>query len=159
MVALGGSLWACEVRGDHAGALPDLDYAAHRAVCDLIRGLVAAQCAGVASLPMSGVHDVSSGGLAVCLAELCCASGLGATVTETWSVEEVFSEVPSRVLVCTSDAGAMLAAAEDAGVPARVIGRAGGDRLIVPGLFDLELLEVISVRSNRLPEAADRATA
>jgi phosphoribosylformylglycinamidine synthase len=159
LVALGGSRWACQVRGDLGGALPELDYAAHRAVCGLVRGLVGAHCAGAVSLPISGIHDVSDGGLAVCLAELCCASGLGATMTETWSVEDVFSEAPSRVLVCTSDAGAMLAAAEDAGVPARVIGRAGGNRLIVPGLFDLALAEVISVRSNRLPEAADRATA
>jgi phosphoribosylformylglycinamidine synthase len=156
---LGGSRWARELRGSLDGALPGLDFAAHQAVCDLIRHLVAAHCAGTASVPISGVHDVSDGGLGVCLAELCCASGLGATIAEPWSVAEVFSEAPSRVLLCTGDPDGVLAAAGDAGVPARVVGQAGGDRLVITGLMDLGLAELVSVRSNRLPEAADRASA
>jgi phosphoribosylformylglycinamidine synthase len=120
---------------------------------------MATHCAGTAVVGISGVHDVSDGGLGVCLAELCCASGLGATIAEQWTRPELFSEAPSRVLVSTSDADSLLGEAQDAGVPARVVGRAGGDRLVVPGLLDIGIAELTSVRSNRLPEAADRATA
>jgi phosphoribosylformylglycinamidine synthase II len=155
---LGGSRWARDVRSSLAGALPELDFAAHQALCDLIRHLVADHCAGTAPVPISGVHDVSDGGLAVCLAELCCASGIGAAMTERWTVAEVFSEAPSRVLVCTSDPRGVIAAAEAAGVPARAVGRAGGDRLVLPGLLDLEIAELVSVWSRRLPEAADRVS-
>jgi hypothetical protein len=63
------------------------------------------------------------------------------------------------VLVCTTDSGALLAAAHRAGIAARVVGHAGGDRLVVAGLVDLAIAEIASVRSNRLPEAADRASA
>jgi phosphoribosylformylglycinamidine synthase len=156
---LAGSRWARELCGELTGPLPELDFAAHRALCDVIRRLMATHCAGTAVVGISGVHDVSDGGLGVCLAELCCASGLGATIAEQWTRPELFSEAPSRVLVSTSDADSLLGEAQDAGVPARVVGRAGGDRLVVPGLLDIGIAELTSVRSNRLPEAADRATA
>jgi len=157
--ALGGSRWARELGGDLGGELPRLDFDAHREVCFFVRGLIDAHCAGNASVPVSGLHDVSEGGLGVCLAELCCASGVGATVAEQWKLSDLFSEAPSRVLLCTGDATRLLAAAEAAGVPARVIGQAGGDRLVVGDLLDLEIAELARIRSNRLPEAADRATA
>ena len=41
----------------------------------------------------------------------------------------------------------------------RLVGHADGDRLVVAGLVDLAVAEIASVRSNRLPEAADRASA
>jgi phosphoribosylformylglycinamidine synthase len=158
-LSLAGSRWARELRGGLSGTLPELDFRAHGALCDLIRRIMAAHCAGAPVVAISGVHDVSDGGLGVCLAELCCASGLGATIGEPWRAPELFSEAPSRVLVSTSDAGGLIAAARDAGVPARVVGAVGGDRLVVPGLLDIGVVELASARSNRLPEAADRATA
>ncbi len=44
------------------------------------------------------LHDVSDGGLGVCLAEICIASGKGAIVDLT-SVDRLFSEDPHRLLV------------------------------------------------------------
>jgi phosphoribosylformylglycinamidine synthase len=159
LVALGGSRWWRELRGETGGVLPELDVDAHRRLCDLVRALVAAECAGEAAVALAGLHDVSDGGLAVCLVELCCASGIGIAVDEHWTVEDLFNEAPSRALVCCEDAEGLLAAASRAGVRARVIGAAGGDRLVVPGLVDLAVSELVSVRSGRLPEAADRASA
>jgi len=159
LVSLGGSRWARELRGHVGGVLPALDFDEHRRLCDVVRRLVAAACAGTATIPIAGLHDVSDGGLGVCLAELCCASGVGIVLEETWTVEDLFGEAPSRVLVCSSDADGVLRAAEGGGVRARVIGRADGDRLVVPGLVDLGVAELVSIRSSRLPEAADRAGA
>ncbi len=106
-------------------------------------------------MPLSGVHDVSDGGLAVCLAEICCAAGTGATL-EGGAVESVaalFSEAPSRVVVCTPEPSAVIGRCTEAGVEAVTIGRAGGDRLIIPGLVDLEMSELSDARTRKLPEA------
>jgi phosphoribosylformylglycinamidine synthase len=166
--SLGGSRWARELHGEMGGELPGLDYVAHIDLCELVRRLVAEHAAGpgdpggetpVPSVAISGLHDVSEGGLAVCLAELCCASGLGATIAEPWSVADLFNEAPSRVVVCTSNAAGLLATASAAGVPARIIGVAGGERFAAGEVLDLAVNELVAVRSGRLPEAADRATA
>ncbi|MGA2210448.1 MAG: phosphoribosylformylglycinamidine synthase subunit PurL [Acidimicrobiales bacterium] len=159
LAALGGSRWARELRGESSGTLPELDFDGHRRVCELVRTLVAAECAGTATIRIAGLHDVSDGGLGVCLAELCCAAGIGAVIDEPWTVEDLFSEAPSRVLMCTADSDALLTAAHRSGIAARLVGHAGGDRLVVAGLVDLAVAEIASVRSNRLPEAADRASA
>ncbi|MGO8875966.1 MAG: phosphoribosylformylglycinamidine synthase subunit PurL [Acidimicrobiales bacterium] len=159
LTALGGSRWARELRGENGGVLPEIDFEAHDRLCSLVRELVAAACAGAPTVSIAGLHDVSDGGLAVCLAELCCASSTGVVIEEPWTVEYLFNEAPSRVLVCSQEADALLAAAARAGVRARVVGRAGGDRLVVPGLLDLDVSELAGVRARRLPEAADRASA
>ncbi len=165
LVSMGGSRWWRELRGGVSsqggpgGPLPELDYDDHRHLCGFIADLVSAACAGEPTVPIAGLHDVSDGGLGVCLAELCCASGLGIVVDETWTVEDFFVEAPSRVVACTPDAPALGKAAKHAGVRARVIGLAGGERFVVPGLVDLAVSEMSSARAGRLPEAADRVGA
>ncbi|HTX01233.1 MAG TPA: phosphoribosylformylglycinamidine synthase subunit PurL, partial [Acidimicrobiales bacterium] len=70
---LGGSRWA-ELHGAAGGELFALDLAAHRALVDLVCGLVVEETLRRASSGpgglVSGLHDVSAGGLAVALAEL-----------------------------------------------------------------------------------------
>ena len=146
---LGGSRWAREL-GGHGGELPQLDFEAHSRLCALVSRLVAAECAGDAKVPIIGLHDVSDGGLGVCLAELCCASGKGIVIEEPWTNEELFCEAPSRVVVCSDDPEGLLAAARYQGVTARVVGRVGGDRLVVPGLFELRVDDMVAARSGRL---------
>lgn len=152
--ALGGSRWARELRGDSGGVLPELALEEHKRVCGLISQLSAAECAGAPKVAILGIHDVSDGGLGLSLAELCCASRTGIVIEESWTVAELFCEAPSRVLVCSRDADRMSAAAEQAGVRARVVGRAGGDRLVVPGLIDVGVAELAAARAGRLEEAA-----
>ena len=89
---LAGSAWAW--RRDHRdGRLPELDLAAHRAVVDLVRGLVADDV-------VAGVHDVSDGGIGVTLAEMAVRSGVGFVVAGIDGHADLFSEAPSRVVVC-----------------------------------------------------------
>jgi len=127
---LAGSRFAA-ARGRLGGRLPALDLEEHRRLLELVVGLV--QEPGL----VAGVHDVADGGLALALAEMAVASGLGATLPGLGSHRELFSEAPSRVLVCTSAPEAVQAAAARAGVPAAVLGSTGGERLVVPGLLDL----------------------
>jgi phosphoribosylformylglycinamidine synthase len=152
---IGGSRWARELHGQIGGPLPSLDYAAHTAVCNLVRLLATGRESAVAS----GIHDVSEGGLALCLAELCCASGVGLAISVVWNGGHLFHEAPSRVVVSTPRPAPLVAAADRAGLGAEVVGVVGGDRFVVPGLVDLSVAQLVEARSRRLPEAADRATA
>ncbi len=152
---LGGSAWA-QLHGAHGGRLFALDLEAHRALAELVRGLVAAQTAGGARRVVSALHDVSGGGLAIALAELAVASGCGAEVTGVGSHAELFSESPSRVVVATPDAAALLELAAAAGVPAARLGRASGERLVVEGLLDLPVASIAEA-ARRLPLTLDLA--
>ena len=112
--------------GDQGGALPPLDLAQHTKVADLVRTLVAD---GVPS----GVHDVATGGLGGALVEMAVRSGVGVSVSGVPSTAHLFSEAPSRVLVCVpaESVGSVLTRAEAAGVEVVELGSAGGDRLTI----------------------------
>jgi phosphoribosylformylglycinamidine synthase subunit PurL len=93
--------------------------------------------------------------LAVALAEMAVAGGCG-LVTEggesmTWG--ELFTELPSRVVVATSGPAEVIERAARAGVPATVLGRCGGDRLGLWSLADLSLEQVKNAWSETLPVA------
>jgi phosphoribosylformylglycinamidine synthase II len=145
--SLAGSRWAWD-RGARGGALPALDTTAHRAVGDVVRSAVSDGL-------VLGVHDVAEGGLALALAEAAVATGVGALVTGVDGHAALFGESPSRVLACVaSDAVAtVMARAEAAGVPARVFGRAQGDRLVVEALLDVAVTTLTAAWRERLPGA------
>jgi phosphoribosylformylglycinamidine synthase len=133
---LAGSAWA-HARGHRGGRLPVLDYERHRAVLELVRELVAGGL-------LEGVHDVSDGGIAVALAEMAVRGGVGVRVAGLAGHAQLFSEAPSRVLVCALPAKAseVVRRAGDAGVPATLLGGSGGDRFVVDGLVDLALADL-----------------
>ncbi|MGH9293071.1 MAG: phosphoribosylformylglycinamidine synthase subunit PurL, partial [Acidimicrobiales bacterium] len=148
--ALGGSRWAREIHREPGGELPALDLPMHQAVCGLVAGLVAATARfGSPPVPISGVHDVSGGGLAVALSEMCRASGRGVTVDAVANPVELFSEAPSRVLLSTADPAALISLAGTHGVAARVIGRSRGTRLVVEGLVDVDVRSVADAGAGR----------
>jgi len=142
---LGGSRWAAW-HGARGGPLPALDVDLHRRLLALVAGL-----AGDGIL--AGVHDVAEGGLGVCLAELAVSSSLGFRVGGVAGPAELFGEAPSRVVVCVPDAGVVSARAREADVPARELGRAGGDRLVVDGLLDVDLVEAVAAWHGAIPRA------
>jgi len=146
---LAGSEWARATGNDRQGELPPLDLRLHSAVAAVVRGLVADRV-------VSGVHDVASGGLGVAVAEMAIAGDVGCTA-DVADHRALFSEAPSRVVVGVAPDGEaeVLARAEAAGVPARVLGTAGGDRLVFGDLVDVALAEAISTWRNRLPDALD----
>ncbi len=139
--------------GHKDGSLPAFDGPAITAVADLVRSLV--REGGV-----DGVHDVSTGGLGVALAELVCRSGLGLVADAVPSAAHLFAEGAPRVVVALDPAAAdeLVARAAAAGVPAARIGTAGGDRLAITGLVDLSVDEVVRTWRERLPEALGAGT-
>jgi phosphoribosylformylglycinamidine synthase II len=148
--ALAGSRWAVDRAGHRGGTLFALDLDAQRRVVELVAGLVTA--GGTGAL-VGALHDVSSGGLGLCLAECAAASGVGATVGGIDGHAGLFSESPGRVVLCTARPEEVLARAEAAGVPAAVIGTAGGERLVVEGLVDLAVADVAGAWRRALPGA------
>jgi phosphoribosylformylglycinamidine synthase len=151
---LAGSRWAW-ARGHRGGALPDVDFEAHAALCDLVRGLVADGL-------VHGVHDVAEGGLALTLAEMAVRSGVGFTVKAN-AVDGhagLFGEGPSRVVlsVAPSSLDEVHRRHVDAGVPAQLLGEAGGERLTVEGLQDVSLDDAVVAWRDALPSTLGHGT-
>ena len=134
---LSGSQWAATTAGNRGGVLPALDYDQHRRVAGLVAGLVANDL-------LSAVHDVSSGGLGVALAEMAVTSGVGFRGARIHDHAELFGEAPSRVVAAVHPE--MLpeveAAAAATGVAVARIGLATGDRFAIKGLLDLEMAAI-----------------
>jgi phosphoribosylformylglycinamidine synthase len=152
--SLGGSRWAVECRGHRNGRLPVLDLGGHARLVDFVRGLVAEGVAGGPGL-VAGIHDVSGGGLAVALAEMAVQGGVGCRVAGVADHRELFTEAPSRVVVCTTRHGELVSRAAEADVGFRVLGEAGGERLLFEGLVDLPVAQVTDAWRSRLPVLLD----
>jgi LmbE family N-acetylglucosaminyl deacetylase len=68
----------------------------------------------------------------------------------------LFAEFPGRFVVATSDAGALAARAQAAGVPVTVLGVVGGTRLRLGTLVDLDVREMAEQRAGALERALRR---
>ena len=153
---LGGSRLAVEVMGRRGGELFDLDLDAVQSAAGLVSSLVASHAAGQGG-SVGAVHDVGAGGLAVALAEMAIAGGVGAQITGIGSIPELFSERPGRYLLATDDAEAVLGAARAAGVEALLIGTVGGDELVIDDLVRVSVGELAERFATALPNALDQA--
>jgi phosphoribosylformylglycinamidine synthase len=145
---LGGSLWAHVAHGHLGGSPPAVDLAAERALAEV---LVAAAERGL----LRTAHDLSDGGLAVALAEACLGGRTGIQVSVPAGQDEfgfLFGESAARALVAVApgseDELAVLCA--EHGVPATMLGRAGGTELAVAG-FSVSLGDLAAAHRGTLP--------
>jgi phosphoribosylformylglycinamidine synthase subunit PurL len=108
------------------------------------------------------VHDAADGGLGLALAEMAVASGVGFRVAPPDGAGHpwLFGEAPGRFVLAVDRAavGEVHRRHVRAGVDARVIGDAGGDRLVVDGLVDLPLAEATASWRGRLPDVLGHGT-
>jgi len=152
--SLAGSRWAVELRHHRNGTLPPLDLAGHGRLVGFVGELVAEGVSGGDGL-VDGIHDVSGGGIGVTLAELAVRSGVGVQVSGVADHHELFTEAPSRVVVCTTRSHDLLSRAADAGIGFRVLGTAGGDRIVIGDLVDVGVAEATTAWRGRLPDLLD----
>ena len=125
---LGQSLWLREVHGREEGPPPTVDLDAERAAGGLIRQAIADGL-------LSAVHDVSDGGVAVAIAEMALAGGIGAMIDRKQPFDcarSFFAEDQGVYIVTAHDHALLdfLNAAHGAGVEVEPMGRTGGKRLI-----------------------------
>jgi phosphoribosylformylglycinamidine synthase len=129
---LGQSIYLSEVCGREEGAPPPVDLVRERRNGDFVRQLIR-------SGQVDTVHDCSDGGLALALAEMAMAGGIGAMITAAPHDMPLhaflFGEDQGRYILAldTDQAADVLYEASALGIPAVMLGLTGGDSLILPG--------------------------
>ena len=140
---LGCSIYQRDQAGGTAGAPPPVDLEIERRHGDFVR-------AAILDGRVTACHDVSDGGLAVALAEMAIAGGIGAEITATPDMPAhawAFGEDQSRYIVTCTDTNAFITAATEAEVHVTHIGTVGGAALT---LFEAEPISVAALSEAHL---------
>ena len=127
---------------------PPVDLAAEKRNGDFVRGLIHGG-------QVAACHDLSDGGLAVAVAEMAMANGIGADLIDApdglglhgW----LFGEDQARYLVAVENGAAIVAEALAAGVPALIVGQTGGDALTVGKTHTISINELRRSHEEWLP--------
>jgi phosphoribosylformylglycinamidine synthase subunit PurL len=150
---LGRSAWLATIAGREDGAPPSVDLKAERRNGEFVAALIAAG-------QVSAVHDVSDGGLAVALAEMAIAGGVGATIE---------AEGPEHAFFFGEDQGCYVLTAEPAGteaitaearrleVPLARIGATGGETLKLGGAAPVALAALREAHETWFPDTMSHA--
>ncbi|HSS49354.1 MAG TPA: phosphoribosylformylglycinamidine synthase subunit PurL, partial [Thermoanaerobaculia bacterium] len=134
------------------GRPPGVDLDAELRLARMLRSLVAQGLIHTA-------HDLSEGGFLIALAEACFGRRtMGARVDVPLAGADLFSETQGRALLAVAPEALdpVLAAAEEAGVPAREIGETGGENLVLKSsgeVLSAPLARLHEVWSTALPKA------
>jgi phosphoribosylformylglycinamidine synthase len=147
---LGQSLYLRDICGREEGAPPPVDLAAEKRNGDFVRGLIRRG-------EVCAAHDVSDGGLAIALAEMAIAGGMGATIEAPEGAPAHalwFGEDQARYVVAAAPerCEAILAAAREAGVPCARIGETGGPTLTLGGETAILLSDLLGDFEEWLPD-------
>jgi phosphoribosylformylglycinamidine synthase subunit PurL len=131
---LGGSEYLKVLHGLIRGVPPQLDLTRERKLHEFL-------VAAIESRLLQSAHDCADGGLAITVAESCFDTGEGAEVDVPAvdadagfsDIATLFGESASRVVVSVDPANAdeVMARAAAAKLPAVVIGRVGGERIVM----------------------------
>ena len=147
---LGQSAYLATVCGREEGAPPPVDLVVERRNGEFVRGLISAG-------RLSACHDLSDGGLAVALAEMAMAKGIGASIAALPvgpAHAVLFGEDQGRYLLSlpAGAAEAIVAEAKAAGVPAEIIGKTGGSELVLPGEAAVSVAALSKTHESWLPD-------
>jgi phosphoribosylformylglycinamidine synthase len=147
---LGQSIYLREIEGREDGACPPVDLAVERRNGDFVRRLIE-------SGRVNTAHDVSDGGVLVALAEMAIAGNIGAEVgiagETTEAIPFFFGEDQARYLLAVqaSVAPDISDAAQKAGIFVALIGKTGGDRLIVAREGEVSLSKLRAAHEGWFP--------
>ncbi|NRG18055.1 phosphoribosylformylglycinamidine synthase subunit PurL [Rhizobiales bacterium] len=144
---LGSSAYLRDILGREEGAPPPVDLAAEKRNGTLVRQFIGAG-------RVTAVHDISSGGLGVALAEMAISGGLGASVKVGVPAHAaLFGEDQGRyVVTCREDAvDAIISDAKDAGVPLIRLGTVEGGELTVEGILSISVAKLREAYENWFP--------
>ncbi|ASY63102.1 Phosphoribosylformylglycinamidine synthase, synthetase subunit [Sinorhizobium sojae CCBAU 05684] len=136
------SVYMRDIHGRSDGPAPHVDLAHERKVGDFVRGLIEDGLA-------TAVHDCSSGGLALAVAEMAMASGIGVTIAAPEGRDPIpvfYGEDQGRYVVTVADTNvdSVAARAKAAGIALPVIGKTGG---VAVKLGEAKAVPVAELRS------------
>ena len=139
-----------EVCGREEGAPPPVDLAVEKRHGEFVRKLIA-------DGRVTAVHDLSDGGLAVALAEMAMASGLGAVLDAPQGTAPHafwFGEDQARYVVTASqdNLAAVIEFAQVAGVAATRIGTVVGNSLTLGGETPVAVADLATRFESWLPD-------
>ncbi|GEP02073.1 phosphoribosylformylglycinamidine synthase subunit PurL [Methylobacterium oxalidis] len=147
---LGQSSYLAVIEGREEGAPPPVDLGLERRNGDFVRGLITSGL-------VDTVHDLSDGGLAVALAEMAMAGGIGAALPEVPvnlpAHAYLFGEDQGRYLVAVDPETAteILYSASSQGIDAGVVGVTGTEHLTLPGGQTISVAELREAHQNWFP--------
>ena len=149
ILGLGASEYLFVRHGVAAGAPPAFDFDREKSLIDLLADL-ADLCL------IRSAHDISEGGLAVALAEKCMAGHIGCVLTYPWigrAVESLFAESAGCAVVSVEhdNWAAFRHAADRHGVPVQMLGRVGGDRLVINDWISIPVERLAAVYESAIP--------
>ncbi|MCA0406129.1 MAG: phosphoribosylformylglycinamidine synthase subunit PurL [Proteobacteria bacterium] len=147
---MGASAYLATVCGREEGAPPPVDLEVEKRHGTLVRGLIEEG-------HVTAVHDLSDGGLAVALAEMAMAGGIGA------EIQDFEPEMPKHALFFGEDQARYIITCDgvtaarmerhfnDAGIPAKFIGVVCGEELKLPGEAPVSIAELKSAHETWMP--------
>ncbi|MEN3931709.1 phosphoribosylformylglycinamidine synthase subunit PurL [Microvirga sp. W0021] len=148
---LGQSIYLADICGREEGAPPPVDLAVEKCNGDFVRGLIRDGL-------VDTVHDCSEGGIALAVAEMAIAKGIGMTFsnppTKLPLHALLFGEDQARYVlsVPAQQAQDILEKAKSAGVPAFWIGMTGGTSLHLPQELPISVNELKQAHESWLPD-------
>jgi phosphoribosylformylglycinamidine synthase subunit PurL len=143
----GGSEWAHEIHDHLGGVPPRFDPLATHALGEVLHG-------GYLDRRFLAAHDISEGGLAQSLVEMCLRGGRGVRISLHGDrFVSLFSESASRAVVAVRalDAEIVTEFVERHGVQVTSIGVTGGDAFELSGQFSIPLDELRIAHEGTLP--------
>ncbi|MEZ5800304.1 MAG: AIR synthase related protein, partial [Nitratireductor sp.] len=152
---LGQSLYLRECLGREEGPPPPVDLMMEKARGEFVR-------AAIRSGNVTACHDISGGGMAVALAEMCMAGSIGAkTALEGDNPHAIlFGEDQARYLLAVKPDYATLFAAnaEGSGVSFRRMGEFGGERLEIGTAIAISVKQLRETHESWFPRFMDGGT-
>lgn len=148
---LGQSVYLRDLCGRREGAPPPIDLVAEKRNGDFVRGLIGSRL-------VDTVHDCSDGGLAVAVAEMAMAGGIGAVLPECPLPLPchafLFGEDQGRYVLSVDPETVpdLLYSASAQGIDIAVIGLTGGDSLTLPGEETISVAELKAAHESWLPD-------
>ncbi|MDF1775856.1 MAG: phosphoribosylformylglycinamidine synthase subunit PurL [Rhizobiaceae bacterium] len=152
---LGQSVYMRDCLGRADGPPPPVDLNVEKRNGDFVRS-------AIRNGQLSACHDISDGGLALCLAEMAMAADKGMKVEIDCEIApthgQLFGEDQARYVVTISAdmANFFCMSAEGAGVPFRQIGTVGDDQLTINDLLSISIEQLRNAHESWFPDYMDR---
>ena len=153
---IGGTEFLRHIHGVTTGDAPSIDLEFEAKLQHLLLDLIKHQ-------ELNAAHDLSDGGLAVCIAEMAIFSSLGANVSfqavpSDSLTEALYSEAQSGVVITANphQTESLKKRCHLAQVPLFELGKVEGERLVIQNVAELSVSDMMQIWEKTIPEAMEQ---